>query len=85
MRRSIFLEGVIPANARTPEGPFGEYTGYATSRSTNNLFCLRAITHRAQAYFLDVCPGQTGVTTCCSVSVQKEVEVLRNCGKCFPM
>jgi 4-hydroxy-3-polyprenylbenzoate decarboxylase len=53
------VEGVIEPGLRGPEGPFGEYTGYATSRSTNNVFTVRAITQRARPYFLDVCPGHS--------------------------
>lgn len=45
------------ANRREPEGPFGQYTGYSTGRSSQNVFKLRAITHRTKPYFLDVCPG----------------------------
>src|SRR5574340_1189229 len=32
------LEGVIDGKAHVEEGPFGEFTGYSSDRSTNNLF-----------------------------------------------
>lgn len=53
----IILEGVIEKNLREPEGPFGEYTGYSSGRSTENVFTVHAITHRAQPLYLDVTPG----------------------------
>jgi UbiD family decarboxylase len=53
----IVLEGEILANVREPEGPFGEYTGYATSRSTENVFVVKAITRRQRPLYLDIIPG----------------------------
>jgi len=79
----IVLEGVIQANARQPEGPFGEYTGYSTGRSTNNVLSVRAITHRAQPYFLDVCPGASRDHLLLG-RVQKEAEVLRKLREVLP-
>jgi len=51
------LEGEILADVHEDEGPYGEYTGYSTSRSTRNVFVVRAITHRAKPIFLDIIPG----------------------------
>lgn len=51
------LEGEILPNVREPEGPFNEYTGYISSRSTQNVFRVRAVTHRRDAWYLDVIPG----------------------------
>ncbi len=51
------LEGEILADVFEDEGPFGEYTGYATSRSTRHVFVVRAITQRAAPWFLDIIPG----------------------------
>ena len=53
----IVLEGEILANVREDEGPFGEYTGYSTSRSTRNVFVVKAITRREKPLFLDIIPG----------------------------
>jgi 2,5-furandicarboxylate decarboxylase 1 len=53
----IVLEGEILGNVREPEGPFGEYTGYATDRSTQNVFVVKAITRRQRPLYLDVIPG----------------------------
>lgn len=51
------LEGRLLADEHEDEGPFGEYTGYSTYRSTRNVFQLSAITHRADPLFLDLIPG----------------------------
>ena len=53
----IVLEGEILANTHEDEGPFGEYTGYSTYRSTRNVFVVKAITRRAKPIFLDIIPG----------------------------
>ncbi len=55
----IVIEGHILAQAREPEGPFGEYTGYMTGRSTNNVMTVSAITMRRDAIFVDIVPGNS--------------------------
>ncbi|MCS6843172.1 MAG: UbiD family decarboxylase [Caldilineales bacterium] len=79
----IVLEGRIEPNVREPEGPFGEYTGYATARSTNNVFTLTAITHRRQPWFLDVCPGHSRDHLLLG-RIHKEAEVLRKLREVLP-
>ena len=51
------LEGKILANVSEDEGPFGEYTGYSTSRSTRNVFQVTAISHRRDPIYQDLVPG----------------------------
>lgn len=51
------LEGEILADDHEDEGPYGEYTGYATDRSTRNVFVVKAITSRADPIFHDIIPG----------------------------
>jgi 2,5-furandicarboxylate decarboxylase 1 len=51
------LEGEILVNVQEDEGPFGEYTGYSTSRSTRNVFVVKAVTHRERPIYLDIVPG----------------------------
>ena len=53
------LEGEILAGTQEDEGPFGEYTGYSTYRSTRNVFVVKAITRRRAPIFLDIVPGMT--------------------------
>lgn len=51
------IEGEIVAGASEDEGPYGEYTGYSTSRSTRNVFRVKAITRKRNPIFLDIIPG----------------------------
>ena len=53
----IVIEGRILNGVREPEGPFGEFTGYASSRGTENLFEVTAIRHRDGAVYQDINPG----------------------------
>lgn len=56
-RAEIVLEGEILPKVREPEGPFGEFTGYVSRRSTQHVIMLRAICRREDAIFQDVVPG----------------------------
>ena len=51
------LEGELLHDQHEDEGPYGEYTGYSTSRSTRNVFVVKAITQRHKPIFLDIIPG----------------------------
>lgn len=51
------LEGVIDPAARADEGPFGEFTGYSSNRSTNNLLEVHTVLHRARPMLVDVLGG----------------------------
>lgn len=53
----MIIEGIIQPNTRVDEGPFGEYTGYASARSTRNVLTVTAITHRKDMIFQDITPG----------------------------
>jgi 2,5-furandicarboxylate decarboxylase 1 len=53
----IVIEGEILANDREPEGPFGEFTGYASYRSTQNVFVAKRIRMRRDAYFHSIVAG----------------------------
>jgi 2,5-furandicarboxylate decarboxylase 1 len=53
----IVIEGEILANVHEPEGPFGEFTGYASFRSTQNVFVASRIRMRKDAYFHSVTAG----------------------------
>lgn len=53
----IVLEGEIVANENEDEGPFGEYTGYSTHRSTRNIFILKSISWRQNTLYHDIIPG----------------------------
>jgi UbiD family decarboxylase len=53
----IVIEGKILAGVREPEGPFGEYTGYSTSRSTQNVFVASGLLHRERPIYMAIAPG----------------------------
>jgi 2,5-furandicarboxylate decarboxylase 1 len=53
----LVLEGEILADVHEDEGPYGEYTGYSTDRSTRNVFVVKAITSRCKPIFHDIIPG----------------------------
>jgi UbiD family decarboxylase len=53
----LVLEGRILAGVHEDEGPYGEYTGYSTDRSTRNVFVVSAITGRHNPIFHDIIPG----------------------------
>lgn len=53
------LEGVIDPEAHAEEGPFGEFTGYSSDRSTNNLLRVQTLMRRRDAWLLDVVGGNS--------------------------
>lgn len=53
----IIIEGEILADVREPEGPFGEFTGYASYRSTQNVFVAHRVRMRRDALFHSVTAG----------------------------
>lgn len=53
----MVIEGIIEPDVHEDEGPFGEYTGYASGRSTRNLLQVTAITHRQDMIYQDIVPG----------------------------
>jgi 4-hydroxy-3-polyprenylbenzoate decarboxylase len=55
----IVLEGTIDPKAQGEEGPFGEFTGYSSNRSTNNVLKVAAILRRRDAWLVDVAGGNS--------------------------
>ena len=51
------LEGEIATDVEEDEGPFSEYLGYLSGRSTRNVLIVKAVTHRRDAYFLSILPS----------------------------
>jgi 2,5-furandicarboxylate decarboxylase 1 len=56
-RPSSCWKAKILADVHEDEGPYGEYTGYSTDRSTRNVFVVKAITSRRTPIFHDIIPG----------------------------
>ena len=55
----IVIEGEILANEHEPEGPFGEFTGYASYRSTQNVFVANRVRMRRDAFFHSIVSGMS--------------------------
>lgn len=56
-RAEIILEGEIPPFEREEEGPYGEFTGYSAGQVRRPFINIKAMTHRKDAIFQDVCGG----------------------------
>jgi UbiD family decarboxylase len=54
----IVIEGEIVPGVREPEGPFGEFTGYFSRRSTEHVFVAKAIVMRQGAWFQSIASGR---------------------------
>ncbi len=50
----LVIEAEILTAARTPEGPFGEFTGYSLGERQREVVKVKAVTHRAGALFQDI-------------------------------
>ena len=50
----LVLECEILPRERTPEGPFGEFTGYSLGERQREIVRVKAITHRRDAMFHDI-------------------------------
>jgi 2,5-furandicarboxylate decarboxylase 1 len=55
----IIIEGEILAGVHEPEGPFSEFTGYASYRSTQNVFVAKRIRMRGDAMYHAVTSGMS--------------------------
>jgi UbiD family decarboxylase len=53
----IVLEGEILSGIREPEGPFGEFTGYSSYRSTQHVFAVHTMYHRKDPLYQSICAG----------------------------
>lgn len=55
----IVLEGVIDHEAHVEEGPFGEFTGYSSDRSTNSLLTVETVLRRHEPILVSVAGGNS--------------------------
>ncbi len=55
----IVLEGYIDPSRHVDEGPFGEFTGYYSNRSTNNAISVETILRRSNPILLDVAASRS--------------------------
>ena len=79
----IVLEGRILANKREPEGPFAEFTGYASARSTEQIIEITAIMHRKDALYHDIIPGLSNEHTGL-LAVPQEARLLKTLREHYP-
>ncbi len=79
----IVIEGHILCNVREPEGPFAEFTGYASERSTQQVIECTAITHRRDAIYHDIVPGISDEHTSL-LAVPQEARLSRVLRQNFP-
>jgi 2,5-furandicarboxylate decarboxylase 1 len=77
------LEGEILPNVREPEGPFAEFTGYASERSTQHVVEISAIMHRRDAIYQDIVPGISDEHTLL-LAVPQEARLLRTLRQHYP-
>jgi 2,5-furandicarboxylate decarboxylase 1 len=72
----IALEGTIIVGERFPEGPFAEFTGYASERSTEHALKIDSILYRNNAIFQDIVPGISDEHTML-LAIPQEARLLR--------
>ena len=79
----IIIEGEILANVHEPEGPFSEFTGYASYRSTQNVFVAHRVRQRRDAMYHSVASGmsQDHILVSC---VTREGEILNTLRRNLP-
>lgn len=70
------LEGTIIVGERHPEGPFAEFTGYASERSTEHALKIDSIMYRNDAIFQDIVPGISDEHTIL-LAIPQEARLLR--------
>lgn len=79
----IVIEGEILANVREPEGPFGEFTGYFSRRSTEHVFVAKALALRQRPWFQSIGSGRAGdhITT---LGLIREAEIMNALSRVIP-
>ena len=79
----IVIEGEILPDVRESEGPFGEFTGYFSRRSTEHVFVARALAMRERPWFQSIGSGRAGdhITT---LGLIREAEILNALARVIP-
>ncbi len=79
----IVVEGEILPNVREPEGPFGEFTGYFSRRSTEHVFVAKALSLRERPWFQSIGSGRAGdhITT---LGLIREAEITNALSRSIP-
>lgn len=79
----IVIEGEILAGVHEPEGPFGEFTGYASHRSTENVFVAKRLQMRRDALFHSIASGMANDHILIG-SISREGEILNSLRRNLP-
>ena len=79
----IVIEGEILAGVHEPEGPFGEFTGYASHRSTENVFVAKRLQMRRDALFHSIASGMANDHILVG-SISREGEILNSLRRNLP-
>ena len=79
----IVIEGEILPGVREPEGPFGEFTGYFSRRSTEHVFVAKAIATRERPWLQSIGSGRAGdhITT---LGLIREAEIWNALSRAIP-
>src|SRR5678816_1650478 len=79
----IVIEGEILPDVREPEGPFGEFTGYFSRRSTQHVFVAKALSMRERPWFQSIGSGRAGdhITT---LGLVREAEIHNALSRVIP-
>jgi UbiD family decarboxylase len=79
----IVIEGEILPGVREPEGPFGEFTGYVSRRSTEHVFVAKALATRERPWFQSIGSGRAGdhITT---LGLVREAEITNALARAIP-
>jgi UbiD family decarboxylase len=82
-RAEIAFEGEFLPNETRPEGPFGEFTGYFSRRSTQHVFVAKALSMRERPWFQSIGSGRAGdhITT---LGLVREAEIHNALGRVIP-
>jgi 2,5-furandicarboxylate decarboxylase 1 len=88
----IVLEGRILTGVTENEGPFSEYTGYVSGRSTNNVMQVDCITRRRDAVYYTIIPSRSsehlllgGFPSNAEVYARLKESIPQVCGINFPI
>ena len=79
----IVLEGEILAGVREPEGPFGEFTGYSSHRSTQHVFVPHTLYHRENPLYQSICAGLSAEHNTL-LAIPRETDLLQALSRTVP-
>lgn len=79
----IVIEGEILAGVREKEGPFGEFTGYFSRRSTEHVFLVKAICMRERPWYQSISSGRAP-DHILPLGVLREVEIRNAVSRVIP-